>query len=765
MKKISISVFIFILLLCVSFQIAQAEVETDERKVASVSVEGNQSISSTTILSRLKTTEGGVFSQRILNEDLKRLYGMGYFSDVSIDVTDAADGVAVKFIVVEKSIIKAINFVGVKRFNISKLKAIIKSSEEGVVDERQLLDDANAITRFYKEKGYLEVTTTYKIIPDDKNAGSVVNFYVDEGGVVRIKKISIEGNANYKDKVIRKLMKSKPDTLLTSGFFKEELLDEDIRRIESFYKDAGFVDIQVDKKLDYPENDELNLIVIITEGRKYQVGEVRFKGNDKFAISEITDRLALKSGTTFSERASRADLSAIQSFYFEKGYIFATIKSDVALNPNTKRIDISYAITENDLAYVNLVKVKGNTKTKDIVIRRELRINPGEPFDGEAIRRSKERLYNLGFFEEVSFETEPSTVPQRKDLVVEVKEAKTGEFSFGAGYSTIDEFVGFVEVAQKNFDIQNFPEFTGDGQELLFRASFGTIREDYQLSFTEPWIFDYPLLFGFDLYQTSRERESDVGYSYDEKRRGLGLRLAKEFNDYLKGNMRYRLDNVNISDVDPGASLDLRSEEGENQISSVTVGLVKDTRNSIFVPSRGYVLSTSMETAGGPFGGDKDFVKYEAGASYYKSVFNNNVIELKARGGIVDAYSSSDRVPIYERFYAGGANTIRGYKERRVGPRDASSDDPIGGESMLIGNVEYTFPVIEVIKGAFFVDAGQVWQKAGDLGSGSFKYGAGVGVRVKTPLGPMKVDYGYPLNPDDTEPDSGRIHFTMTRGF
>jgi len=340
----------------------------------------------------------------------------------------------------------------------------------------------------------------------------------------------------------------------------------------------------------------------------------------------------------------------------------------------SNKVNIVYNIVENNITYVDKIKIRGNVKTRDLVIRREMRIKPGERFDGEKLRRSKERLQNLGFFEDISYDTEDSDVPDRKDLVVDVKETKTGAFSFGGGYSTVDKLVGFVEVEQKNFDWKNFPYFTGAGQDLKFRASFGSLSQGYDLSFTEPWIFDYPVSFGFDLYKRTHERDSDVGYGYDENVTGGDLRLGKELSEYVKGNLTYRNETIDVGDVSDTASQDLRDESGVNTISSMEFGLSYDSRNNIFDPLKGDYLSGLWSVAGGPLLGDKDFWKFFGRASHYTPLFHASVIETRVRAGLADSYGDSKKVPIYERFFTGGADSIRGYRERKIGPLYVSND-------------------------------------------------------------------------------------------
>jgi len=269
----------------------------------------------------------------------------------------------------------------------------------------------------------------------------------------------------------------------------------------------------------------------------------------------------------------------------------------------------------------------------------------------------------------------------------------------------------------------------------------------------------YPVSGGFDAYMTEKDREEDVGYAFDEKRVGGDIRFGKQFTEYVSGTTFYRWEKVEVDNFADNISADLLAEEGENHTSTLGFSVSRDTRDSIFNPTKGWYLNGSTELAGGILSGDKDFFRISARTSYDVPFKYNSVLEFRLRAGVIDAYGDSDKVPIFERFYAGGGGTIRGYNERKVGPIDATTEDPIGGESLLVGNVEYTIPLIEFIKFATFFDVG-------NFGSGEFKAGAGVGLRVKTPIGPINLDYGYPLNDEVGEEErSGKFYFSISRGF
>ncbi len=740
----------------------------ENKIINKVQVENNKAISTETILSKIKTTAQDKFSQEVANDDLKRLYATEYFTDVSIDVKDDGTGVIVTFIVEEKSIIEDIVFKGNTAFRAPKLKTTMKSKVNEMLNLAILAQDISDLKALYLKKGYPAVDIKYAVDLDKETNKARIAITIEEKTRVKVSKVNIEGNAAIKTGNIRKILGTKPAWLFNAGVYSEDVLQEDVERIKSLYDDIGYLDVEVSPRLDYGEDGKVLTITFeIKENKQYLVGDISMEGNLIFAEKDIRVNIGMKAGKPFSYKTLRMDAGAIKQYYYEYGYMNMTINADRNLNQATGRIDVKYTIDPKDPVYVGKVEIRGNTKTREIVIRRELRVYPGERFNGKKIKRSKERIYNLGFFESVSFDTEPTETPDIQNLIVNVKESKTGEFSFGGGFSSIDLLIGFVEITQRNFDILNFPTFTGGGQQLSIKVEIGMVRNNYNISWTDPWIFGYPFSFGFDVYRQEHNKRGDIGWAYDETRTGGDLRLGKEFTDNLRGDVIYKLEEVRISDVIDNASKDFKDEEGTNWISSLTVGMDYDTRDNIYNPSGGYLVGASVEDAGGIFFGDKDFVKGTGSASFYHTFLEKFVLELKGRMGLEAAYGDSDEVPIYERFFAGGANTIRGYKERRVGPRDPGSNEPIGGEAIVLGNAEVTFPVFEkIIKGAVFFDVGNVWRRAEDfMMGGGYKSGTGVGVRVKTPIGPVKLDYGFPLTSNFDDDRGGELYFSMTRGF
>lgn len=740
-------------------------------RVMTVDVSGTKTIAKETILAKVQTKPGSPYQDAVVSEDIRRVFALGYFTDVKADVEPVAGGVQLTFVVKEKPTITAVVFEGQRFLRQPKVQELLGIAEGALHDPRLVKEGIDRLKAEYGRKGFAQCEVVSRVEQDTAANTAALYLLIDEGPRMRVIEVLVEGNQIFPDRRIRKLMKTKRKRWFQPGVYQEAVLDEDLDRVGAFYRQHGYEDVAVSKEvLRDPSGRGLYVSLRVQEGLQHRVGQVALAGVSLFPEPELRRVLALKPGAVYSPDGLQEDLRRIKEYYGDRGYINAEVSPDPQLDQETKRVNLTYRVVEHELVHINRIAIRGNLRTKDVVVRRELRVYPGDPFDGAKIRKSTDRLYNLGFFEEVNVETEPTEDPHKEDLIVDVKEAKTGSFSFGGGFSSIDRLVGLVELEQRNFDWRNVPTFTGAGQDLRLRVEGGTVRRYFDLSFTEPWIFGHPVSFGIDLYNRTRLQSRSLGLAFEEERRGAGVRLGKEFADKIQTSLAYQFFQTEISDVVTEASADLRAEQGTSNTSEGSLSVALDTRNNRFDPTRGTHVFTATDLAGGVFGGDEDFYRLQGGASYYWPHAGRLVLEAHVRTGIVDAYGDATEVPIFERFFGGGSGTIRGYEERNVGPRDPSSSDPIGGEALAVGTLEEVVTIVRdergrsILKGSLFYDVGDVWRRVKDYGE-SVKSGVGVGMRVTTPIGPLRLDVGFPLDEVGGEERKPRFHFNISRGF
>ncbi|OGX31960.1 MAG: outer membrane protein assembly factor BamA [Omnitrophica WOR_2 bacterium RIFCSPHIGHO2_12_FULL_64_13] len=737
----------------------------------SVEVEGTRTIATETCVARLQTRPGSPYLEHIVTEDIRRLFALGYFTDVRVETQSVAEGLRVIFRVTEKPALGEVAAEGFRRLGKDKILQLLGLKAGALYDARLLKEGLDRVKAEYRRRGFARVEAASSTQVDASANTVTVYVVIDEGPRMLIKDTLVEGNLAFSDARIRKVMKTKRRQWFIRGVYAEQVLEEDLERIRAFYRRAGYQDVQASSEVAAaPEGEGLYLIVTIAEGLQHRIGTISLAGTVVFPEREIRQVLTIKPGSVYQQEALQETLRAIKQYYGDRGHINADVAPDIQLDPDTKRVDVTFRITENELVYVHRVEVQGNLRTRDVVIRRELRIHPGQPFDGKLIRRSIERLYNLGYFEEVNVETAPTDAANREDLLVKVKEAKTGSFSFGGGFSSVDRLVGLVEIEQRNFDWRNWPTFTGAGQDLRFRVEAGSVRRNFDLSFTEPWIFARPISFGFDAFSRTRLRSQDLGLAFEEQSVGGALRLGKDLTDALRVTWNYQLFRTDISDIVEEASADLKAEVGRSDVSLSGLGISWDSRDNRFDPTAGWLVFGSADLAGGVLAGDRDFYRLQGGASAYWPHGRRFVLESRLHTGLVQAYSGSSTVPIFERFFGGGANTVRGFRERRIGPRDPRSNDPIGGEATFMGGVEEVATLMSdergkpILKGTAFFDVGDVWQKVDEYGE-SLKAGAGMGVRVTTPIGPVRLDVGFPISRLEDEKRKPRLHFNISRSF
>ena len=741
-----------------------AEPQPAPKTVVAMDVRGNRIVSTNTILSKIQTKQGLALKQQTVNEDIKRLYATGFFEDVKLEVEELPEGYKLIVEVDEKPIVKQITIEGATSFKEDKLRKTLGVIEGQILDRKAVKKGEEEIRKLYADKGFrfVDLQTTVNVDPQTKEA--VITIKVFEGKKFKITKISFEGVQAFKVKQLQKLMKTKEKKWFLFGTFKEGDFEKDLEKISFFYQKEGYLDVKVLPEFDYnKDQNTIQILIKIDEGQHYLTGEIKFKGNTIFPESELWQQLEMLPGLTYSQFYVAQDIEKIRQFYASEGYIEARVVPDVKLNRDSGKVDIMYEIQEGDLYFVEKVQIRGNTKTRDKVIRRELRIRPGERFDGKKIEKSKERLQNLNYFEEITYDTEPTDAgANRKDLIFRVKEKRTGELSFGGGVSSIDTFMGFAEISQRNFDILNWPRFTGGGQSLSIRGQMGTINQEYDVSFVEPYLFNKPISWGTNLFATSQDNKNT---DFGQRRMGASTTLSRLFKDVLRAGGGYTLERVELRDVSSSAPVSVTEFEGPDWLSRLRAFTTFDNRDNVFNPTKGRVINLAGELIGSFLGGDQEYYILRSGYTEYLTFHKKHQIEFQARLASAQSFGKTSTTPAYDRFFAGGLGTVRGFNYRRVGPQEGG--EAVGGQTMAIVNLDYTFPLpyLDAFRGVFFIDAGNVSKDSYNIDFGKFAVSVGPGIKVKTPIGPLAFYYGLPISNRDTKNKNGRFEFSLSRSF
>ncbi len=715
------------------------------------------------ILANMRTRVGRPYSDQAVEEDIRSLYGTGNISNVRIFGEPVSDGVKVIVVVQAKAEVTEVVIQGASQVKESRLRKEISVKPKDTLNESAVEQDRQKIADYYAGKGFTQVSVSAKSEVDEKLGKARVVFNIDEGGKTAIRSVKYEGNAALKSGEIAKVVKTKPKSLLNvfskAGRLNNDLLDEDVKAIRELYQSKGYVDAQVGSPQVTTQGDRVDIVFPITEGAQYHVGKVTYNGAGVFTADEIAKLAKIRTGEVYSPQAIRADVKSIQDLYGSRGYIDFQAGANTAPRGN-QTVDVTFTLDEGVQSYVERINISGNTRTKDKVLRRELAVTPGDVFNTVRVDASKERLRNLNYFSKVEAYPSDTLVPGRKDLNVLVEEKRTGSFNFGAGFSSIENLLGFAEITQGNFDVTNWPHLTGGGQKFRLRVQYGTKRKDFVIALTEPYFLDRELSVGGEVFYREASFTSSV---YDERRYGFDVTARKRFGQFVSGRTGYRLENVGIQNVDSNASQTIKDEQGDRLKSEISAGIRYDTRDSVFLTRRGEVVDLSGYVAGGFLGGKTDIYGFDLEATKYILLPWDTILTFSGQLASVSTWASGDRVPIFDRLYLGGANNLRGFKFRDVGPKDEDGE-PIGGNSLWRFTAEYTFPIMDKIRGAFFYDAGSVGSSSFDFGS-SVNSDVGIGVRLDLPIGPVRLDYGIPVQADRFNDSSGKFQFNIGYQF
>src|SRR6266566_3004351 len=724
---------------------------------------GPETVNKARILAQMRTKVGQPYSNQVVEEDIAALYKTGAIQNVRIFAQPEGDGVKVIVAVQTRAILREIEISGAERIKPGRLRKEIKLKLNQAVDEKQLEEARQKIIEVYQGRGFTDVSVQFRVDPIDEKRGTArVVFTVNEGVQGAVRAIHFEGNAHFSEKVLRKQMKTRGKTLISaidkSGRLDEVQLHQDLDKIREFYQDHGYIDVEVKNvRRERTEKGPMIITVVVSEGPQYHVRKLTVSGYQVAREDKIRALLKMKEGSVYSPKQLRDDAKAVADAYGSGGYV------DLVILPEGEpagpaQIDVTYKIEEGVRSFVNRINIEGNTRTKDKVIRREVLVAPGDVFNTVRVDITKKRLDNLGYFAKVETYPEETDIPGRKDLTIQVQEKRTGSLSFGGGFSTVDQLVGFAELSQGNFDLFNWPSFTGGGQKFRLRLQYGTQRKDFILALTEPYFLDRRLSLSGQLFYTEANY---LSAEYDQRNYGFSTELRKPINSYIYASLGYTLQDVDIFNVDPSASDFIQSQKGSSVESKIFGSVVFDSRDNVLLSHRGQRITFSPFIAGGFLGGDTQIYGLALEGSQYFHLPKDLILLINGEIATVSQWGSQTDVPIFERLFLGGSNNLRGFPFREVGPQDQNGE-PTGGKTLARATVEWTFPIIEKARGAIFYDTGFLNSEAWSFGFNHIASDIGVGLRLDLPIGPLRLDYGYPIQRDGY---NGGGHFNFNVGY
>src|SRR2546423_12003193 len=799
-----------------------------------VQYSGPATVSKEAILAHIRTAVGQPYSDAVVEEDIRNLYKMGVIQNVRIFAQPQENGVKVIVAVQTRQILRELVIDGAHRVNAKKLRKDISVKLNSPVNEDELQKARQKIIDTYQSRGFTDVAVDFRVEPIDASRGTARAIYtVSEGVKGAVKRIEFQGNEHFSDRVLRKQMKTRGKSVISfldkSGRLDEVQLQQDLDSVKEFYQNHGYIDVEVQEISRERKKGPLLITMEVKEGPQYHVNRLSFAGYKQTSEEKLRKVIKMKEGQVYSPKQLHDDAKAVADNYGSGGYVDLIIVPQ-GTPTGAGLIDVNYKIEEGNRSFVERVNIIGNTRTKDKVIRREIGVSPGDVFNTVRVDTSKKRLENLGYFTKVETYPEETGVEGRKDLIVQVEEKRTGSINFGAGYSTIDSLMGFVELTQSNFDITNWPGLTGGGERFRAKAQVGSQRKDFTVSLTEPYFLERRLAVSGTANYSEANYLSSV---YDQRNYGFGIEARKPIYSWIYGVLGYSLQNYDIYNVANGVGPEIQAEAGTTTQSMVSTSLVWDRRDNPFLTRRGERIALSPYVTGGPLAGDVQIYGFDLQATKYIRVWKDVIFLADAEASTVDVWDKPGfkdffvtgrivgdpthsvsffeqvpNVPIFDRLYLGGSNNLRGFRFRDISPKD-SHDQPIGGQSMARATVEVSFPIVEKARGAFFYDCGFVNPAAWDFSPDTievphgpnqiatilhnqfgyplngpppnipvpssvvnmigpkrtfdaFASDFGVGIRLDLPIGPLRLDYGWPI---DTAGNSKHGHLDFSVGY
>ncbi|MBL7048816.1 MAG: outer membrane protein assembly factor BamA [Nitrospira sp.] len=748
-KRHYLLIAFFTLFLFTGFVFTDSALAADP-DIKMIEVIGTSKISPATVQSKIKSRIGTTYYKNVLQDDIRKLYSLGYFDDIRVDAVSFEGGIKLIITVTEKPIIASLDFQGNKEIEKKDLLEKITIATGAFANYSLISDNIKMLVAFYHSEGYylVNIIPVLRTINDHSVA---LTLQISEGPKVTIKSISLKGNSALTEKQIKKVMKTKKRWLLSfftgSGIYQKSQVWQDIELIRELYHNNGYLRVAIaEPEITLSEDREnMHLTITISEGEQYNFGKFTLAGNTLFTENEIFSQLTISSGETFNRKTLKDDIENIVELYMENGYAMADIEPQLKMTADSKDADIHFNFSEGGIFKIARINIKGNTKTRDKVIRREVRLDEGDTYNKKLIKRSEQRINNLNFFEKIDIVPTPGQEELTMDMDITVEEKMTGMLSFGGGYSSVDKFSVMGEITQANL--------FGKGLFLKVRADLSARRANYNISIREPWFMDKPVSATFSLYNEEVEFPE-----YDKRATGGAVGFGKDFSEYTGGSITYRLESAEITSVADAASLIIKDQRGHKITSSITPMVWKDTRNNFLDPNKGERHTFTFTLAG--LGGDNYFTKTIADSVWYFPTPLNTTFSIRGRVGYAYGFNG-ERLPLYERFYVGGISTIRGLGFGEGGPRNENGDK-IGGHWQTLLNTEISFPLVEEIKlkGVVFIDVGGAFDKNEDVTASDFRRTAGFGFRWHSPFGPLRLEWGFNLDPKFDEGDN-KIEFSV----
>lgn len=737
---------------------------TNKNALADIEVRGLKVLDPDRILVRLAARKGDSVNEDDIDEDLRRIWDMGYFSDVTADLEQTGEGQALIFTVVEKPRIDDVRVEGSDAVKIDDITEAMSSRTGTVLNEKMLAEDLQKIAELYRKKGYYLAEVDYRVLPRTDGASAALILDVKEGNRLYIKEVAIEGLQEVRRKDLNGYLSLRKRSMFSwftgSGVLKEDLLERDSQAIQAYLVNQGYIDAQVSAPEVAYDDDGIRIMYRVREGERYKLGDIGFRGDlidTEARLYELVELDEERDGNGyFRLEVMQDDIKRLTEFYNDYGYAFADIGVETSQHPDEAVVDIYYTLAPKEKVYVRRVELEGNHKTRDNVILRELRLADGQQYSGERLRRSTERLDKMRYFDEVNPQLVPTGEPGEVDLKIGVTEGNTGMINAGFGYSTYDKFGVSGGISESNL--------FGRGYQVGLQGYLSGRENSLNFSFINPRLYNTNLGMGLNVYAVDEEWTE-----FDKRTVGTQIRFMYPVGEYTSVSWAYRLDFYRLSNISDYAATSIKDYEGDNWASVASVGIARDTTNSATNPTRGTKESLFVDYGGGGLGGDDNFVKPILEYGFFYGLNERNV--LHARGSLGAVFRNSGKVvPAFERFYLGGMNSIRGYSLEDVSPRDPRTGESIGSDRMGYANFEYIWAfkpdmglaLVPFFDVGFSTDSGQTH----DLLKKVY-YSAGVELRWRSPMGDLRFAYGIPLakNVDGKKRTSGRFEFTMGQAF